>query len=106
MRFSKLTMLGATLAMLCISGKSMAQSVVSIVGSPHDLNHSLGVPVVVTGESGGTGEVCRVCHTPHMAPTPGAPLLWNHQIDFTKTYTLLYGDESGFWQPKRKHDAG
>jgi len=88
MRFSKFAMLGATLAMLCITGRSMAQSVVSIVGSPHDLNHVLSVPVVAEGDSGGTGEVCRPCHTPHHAPYNGGALLWNHEVNMSKSYTL------------------
>jgi predicted CXXCH cytochrome family protein len=82
MRFPKLAMLGATLAMLCITGRSMAQSVVSIVGSPHDLNHVLGANAV------SSGEVCKPCHTPHQAPYAGSTLLWNHQVDMSKSYTM------------------
>jgi predicted CXXCH cytochrome family protein len=44
--------------------------------------------VVATGSGGGTGEVCRVCHTPHQAPYAGSTLLWNHQVDMSKSYTM------------------
>jgi predicted CXXCH cytochrome family protein len=88
MRYSKLSKLGVALVMLCFARWSNAQSVVSIVGSPHDLNHVLGVPVVNAGSSGGTSEVCRPCHTPHQAPYGSGTLLWNHQVDLTKSYTM------------------
>jgi len=75
-------MLGVAMVGLCLTGRTMAQSVVSIVGSPHDLNHVLGANFVTNGE------VCRPCHTPHNAPYNNGSLLWNHQVDMSKTYTL------------------
>jgi predicted CXXCH cytochrome family protein len=49
----------------------------SIVGTPHDLS----------GKGWGTTELCKFCHTPHLAQAVvGAPL-WNHQTT-TASYTL------------------
>src|ERR1019366_9944002 len=48
----------------------------------HDLNHVLGANSV------SSGEVCKPCHTPHAAPYAGGSLLWNHDVDMAKSYTM------------------
>jgi predicted CXXCH cytochrome family protein len=89
MRYSKLTLLGLVLGLVCFTSRSMAQSVVSIVGSPHDLNHALKYTVTNgVGGVGNDGEVCLPCHTPHAAPYNSGSLLWNHQVDMSKPYTM------------------
>jgi predicted CXXCH cytochrome family protein len=49
----------------------------AIAGTPHDMS----------AKGWGTTELCKFCHTPHLAqPVSGAPL-WNHKTT-TATYTL------------------
>ncbi|NOX97083.1 MAG: cytochrome c3 family protein [Nitrospirae bacterium] len=56
-----------------------AQAAVGITGSAHDFSSKTWNP---------SGEICRVCHTPHDANTSvtGAPL-WNHAVT-TANFTL------------------
>ena len=64
------------LAMALLVGFSSVSFAV-ILGSPHDFSTS--------GFSG--GQICIVCHTPHNAPEPVIPPLWNHEVT-TATYIV------------------
>ena len=68
----------AGLAGVVMNGAAMAAPV-GITGSAHDFSGKTWNP---------SGEICRVCHTPHNADTSvtGAPL-WNHEVT-TSTFTL------------------
>jgi predicted CXXCH cytochrome family protein len=61
----------------------MAQSIST---SPHNLNNA---PVSISPNGHGTtGEICLPCHTPHSAPYNSGALLWNHDVNLSKTYTM------------------
>jgi hypothetical protein len=64
-----------TVALGSLLGASVAMA--GIKGSPHDMS----------GKGWGTAELCKFCHTPHLAQSVvGAPL-WNHQST-VQAYTL------------------
>ncbi len=70
----KITLVFAAIVMLFFAQVINAQT---IVGSSHDFS---------TQTWNTSGEICKVCHTPHNAVLlPDAPL-WNHQLT-TQTYT-------------------
>ena len=54
-----------------------AVSGATIAGTPHDLS----------GKGWGTTELCKFCHTPHLAQTVAGAPLWNHQTTVA-SYTL------------------
>jgi len=91
MRLTKL-LLGTVALGLCLASKTFAQSIST---SPHNLNTietgatytTGGATISVTGPRT-TGEICRPCHTPHIAPYNGGALLWNHDVVMTSTYTM------------------
>jgi len=98
MRCYKLPTLAVALVMLCIATWAMAgsQTLNASKSAPHNLNNLLGTGGTNLNPGGDT-EICLPCHTPHA--TPGAVpsgsgtvgtsgLLWNHQVDMTKTYTM------------------
>jgi predicted CXXCH cytochrome family protein len=73
MRYSIILLVTAA----ALAGSVRSASAATISGTPHDLS----------GKGWGTTELCKFCHTPHLAQTvTGAPL-WNHQTT-TATYTL------------------
>jgi len=91
MRVPKIVALGVAAVMLCFTSRTMAQSAYPITGSPHDLNHVLGISV------GGDSEVCLPCHVAHTLNNYGSVgggtgiqnnLLWNHQTNMSKSYTM------------------
>ena len=49
----------------------------TISGTPHDLS----------GKGWGTTELCKYCHTPHLAQNVSGAPLWNHQST-VQSYTL------------------
>ncbi|MEI8290408.1 MAG: cytochrome c3 family protein [Verrucomicrobiota bacterium] len=69
------------LASAILGGGLVAMAAGSITGTPHDLS----------GKGWGTTELCKYCHTPHLAQsatlTGGAAPLWNHQST-VQSYTL------------------
>lgn len=70
---------GATLMLAAAAALAGASSVsaATIAGTPHDLS----------GKGWGTTELCKFCHTPHLAQSVSGAPLWNHQTT-TATYTL------------------
>jgi len=85
----KLTYVLAAVA-ICIglSTQARAQSVTSIVASPHNLNTDKGVASVNTHNF--QAEVCLPCHSPHNATYASNGLLWNHKVTQTGTSYTLY----------------
>jgi predicted CXXCH cytochrome family protein len=91
MRHPKLW-LGTVALCFCFAAQAIAQSIST---SPHNLNNvetgatytTGGATVSVTG-SKTTGEICRPCHTPHVAPYNSGALLWNHDVNMAATYTM------------------
>ena len=55
----------------------VVSAVAGIQGTPHDLS----------GKGWGTTELCKYCHTPHLAQNVAGAPLWNHQST-AQTYTL------------------
>lgn len=75
MRTSRLAIgLGAAWVLLTGGGGLQAAT---IAGTPHDLS----------GKGWGTTELCKFCHTPHLAQSVAGAPLWNHQTT-TATYAL------------------
>ena len=64
------------IAALVAAGARSARAA-SIAGTPHDLS----------AKGWGTTELCKFCHTPHLAQAVSGAPLWNHQTS-TATYTL------------------
>jgi predicted CXXCH cytochrome family protein len=73
----KIAALLTIIALLLLSQLTNAQT---IVGSAHDFS---------TAGWNTTGEICKVCHTPHNADisVQNAPL-WNHQLSAVASYTV------------------
>ena len=59
------------------SSVSVTVSAATIAGTPHDLS----------AKGWGTTELCKFCHTPHLAQAVAGAPLWNHQTTLA-TYTL------------------
>jgi len=81
-------MLVAAAISIGLAAQTRAQSVTSIVASPHNLNTDAGVASVNTHNF--TAEVCLPCHAPHNATYAGSGLLWNHKVTATGTSYTLY----------------
>jgi hypothetical protein len=65
-------LVGAAIGLtMAVSSTAQAQ----IAGSSHDL-------------SGGSGEICIYCHTPHNGDISGAAPLWNRTAPTTATFTM------------------
>ncbi len=87
------TILAGVIGAAC--GLTALSASATIVGSPHDLRNKL--PQV----DNSTGEICKVCHTPHDADAntntgaivPETPL-WNRTLPDTAGYTM-YANMSG-----------
>lgn len=92
MKASRLALVGASVAGLCLVGFSdgLGQGI-SAVGSPHNFVDNLGANEIGTGGWNGREEICRVCHVPHdhnRAERYGDNgLLWNHALS-QATYTM------------------
>jgi predicted CXXCH cytochrome family protein len=82
--------LGAAAICLALAAQANAQSVTSIVASPHNLNTDAGVSSVNSHNF--TAEVCLPCHVPHNAPYNGGDLLWNHKVTASTTSYKLYNN--------------
>ena len=72
-RWTAILLVTATLA----GGGRMASGA-SITGTPHDLS----------GKGWGTTELCKFCHTPHLAQAVATAPLWNHQTTAIANYAL------------------
>jgi predicted CXXCH cytochrome family protein len=60
-----------------VAGAGLSASGATIAGTPHDLS----------ARGWGTTELCKFCHTPHLAQSVAGAPLWNHQTT-AATYTL------------------
>jgi predicted CXXCH cytochrome family protein len=67
----------ALLVMAALAGQGVSASAATISGTAHDLST----------KGWGTTELCKFCHTPHLAQAVTAAPLWNHQTTL-QTYTL------------------
>jgi len=74
---SPLGKLALTLLAAAIGGFTCTVSGAGIAGTPHDLS----------AKGWGTTELCKFCHTPHLAQQVAGAPLWNHQTTVA-TYTL------------------
>jgi predicted CXXCH cytochrome family protein len=71
------SLLGIIISATLVAGPAAGLAAGNITGTPHDLS----------GKGWGTTELCKFCHTPHLAQNVvGAPL-WNHQST-VQSYTL------------------
>src|SRR5256885_16891148 len=85
MRFIKTMAAGAALAvMFCFTGSTFGQTI-KLSQSPHNLNN---IPGAVVSKQ----QICLPCHTPHGAtqsdPNNKGEFLWNHNTNWTTSYTL------------------
>src|SRR5512134_2477769 len=71
-RLARISVLAALFA-----GASHTAVAASIAGTPHDLST----------RGWGTTELCKFCHTPHLAQAVSGAPLWNHRTT-AATYTL------------------
>ncbi|NOX24990.1 MAG: hypothetical protein GXP59_02530 [Deltaproteobacteria bacterium] len=92
----------AAMALALVAGGAslaMAAPTISsgIVGSPHDFSADMPGSTGADGTWNTTGEICRVCHSPHdkgrsTYKGSGVGLLWNHDVS-SATYTLYTSDD-------------
>ena len=60
-----------------LAGTAVSASAATIAGTPHDLS----------AKGWGTTELCKFCHTPHLAQNVAGAPLWNHRTTVA-TYAL------------------
>ncbi len=72
------SLLGCLVFAALVTGAASAMAAGTITGTPHDLS----------GKGWGTTELCKFCHTPHLAQSVAGAPLWNH--DSTKQSYTLY----------------
>jgi predicted CXXCH cytochrome family protein len=76
-QFSRNHRFAAILLAAALAGAGVSASAATIAGTPHDLST----------RGWGTTELCKFCHTPHLAQAVAGAPLWNHRTT-AATYTL------------------